>query len=63
MYQDIERGVKSSLRSIEDVARMLEHEFADKLGSEGRRLPEIIRRSVDNLGGLIAALLQRKRQT
>jgi two-component system sensor histidine kinase/response regulator len=63
VYQDIERGVKSSLRSIEDVARTLEDEFADKLGLEGQRLAEIIRRSVDNLGGLIAALLQRKRQT
>ena len=47
---------------IEGIARILEQEFAEKLGSEGQRLAHIIRDSIGNLDASIAALLDRKRR-
>jgi two-component system, sensor histidine kinase and response regulator len=64
-YQDLEafsysisHDLRAPLRAIEGFARILDEDFADRLGAEGHRLTRIVRDSSGNLDRMIVALLE-----
>ena len=64
-YQDLEsfsysvsHDLRAPIRSIEGFAEILEQDFADKLGDDGRRLVGIIRRGSQQMEQLIVGLLE-----
>jgi two-component system, sensor histidine kinase and response regulator len=64
-YQDLEsfsysvsHDLRAPLRSIEGFAELLEQDFADKLGDDGRRLVGVIRHGSQQMERLIVGLLE-----
>ncbi len=63
-YQDLEaftysisHDLRAPLRAIEGFARMLDEDFSEQLGEEGRRIARVVRDSSGTMDGLIVGLL------
>jgi two-component system sensor histidine kinase/response regulator len=64
-YRDLEsfsysisHDLRAPLRTIDGYAKMLEEDFADTLGGEGRRLIDVIRNGSQRMDQLIVGLLE-----